>query len=183
MRRAIVALSGLLFAAISVAGEHAPDKIIPKLKQARLSLIDGIKLAEKTGAVATSAKFELTNSGTLQLSVYVVPEGLNGEPEKATLSEVAGDATRSPFRFETEVFRDKEHIARSAVHMTMFQLSKLSLRDVLQKASEAGGGVPIDVRNPRVRDGKPVADVVMALPGGKSAVVRVDLSSGRASRM
>jgi len=183
MDRTIVAAMALLISAVAAAAEHAPEKIIPKMKQARLSLMDGIALAEKNGAVATSAKFEITNSGVLQLSVYVVPEGLGREPEAVTLTELAGDTAQSPFKFETEVFQDKEHIARSAVHMTMFQLSRLSLKDVLKKANAVLGGVPIDVRNPRVRDGKPVADVTMALPNGASAVVRVDLISGQARRI
>jgi len=183
MKLVITTVLIALLCPIAQAAEHAPEKIIPRLKSARLSLADGIALAEKSGAVATSAKFEITDSGVLQLSVYVVPEGLGDEPEKSTLSELAGDASKSPFVFEKEIFEDKVHIARSAVHMTMFQLSKLSLRDVLHKANAVQPGTPIDVRNPRVIKGRPVADVVLALSNGKSATVRVDLTTGQARKL
>lgn len=174
----LVAIIAVLSSQLAMAGEHAPEKIIPLMKGAKISLMDGIVLAEKSGAVATSAKFEISDSGKLELSVYTVPEGLKVEPEKATLTELSGDASKAPFTFKEEVFADKVHIARAAVHMTMIQLSKLSLKEVLQKATAGNKGVPIDVRNPMVRNGVPVADVVVALPNGKATTVSVDLATG-----
>ena len=178
MKIILVTLVAALSCQIATAGDHAPEKIIPMLKGAKISLLDGITLAEKSGAVATSAKFEINDSGTLELSVYTVPEGLQIEAENATLTELSGDASQDKFTFHEKIFTDKEHIARAAVHMTIIQLSKLSLREILQIATAEKKGVAIDVRNPMVRNGVPVADVVMSLPNGQAATVSVNLATG-----
>lgn len=81
----------------------------------------------------TSAKYEVED-GKLMLSIYTVPEGLKGEPEKATLTEMSGKASAGTAGLKAEVFTDKEHIARATVHMTHFQLSKLSLKNVIRLA-------------------------------------------------
>ena len=104
------------------------------------------------------------------------------EPEKATLTEISGDVAVAPFKPEFEVFTDKEHIARASVHMTLLQLSKFTLKQTIRRALARQAGVPIDVRNPRVIDGRPVADVIIATDDcdedNDAATVRVDLLSG-----
>jgi hypothetical protein len=162
-----------------LAGDHDPKVIIPLLKDAKITLLDGIDYAEKSSGPATSAKFEVSD-GKLILSVYTIPEGLGVEPETATLTEMGAVATESPIKPVFEVFADKEHIARASVHMTLFQLSKLNLKQVIQRALKVKAGAPIDVRNPMVRDSRPVADVVIADYDGDAYTVTVDLLSGRA---
>ena len=147
----------------SFAGDHDPKSIIPLLKTSKVSLLDGIAFAEKTSGVVTSAKYEVEN-GALMLSVYTVPEGLGGEPETATL---------------TEVFADKEHIARASVHMTLFKLSKANIKQVIALALRRVPGTPIDIRNPRVANHRAVAEVVIACPSGKATTVAVDLLNGQ----
>ncbi|HUP57160.1 MAG TPA: hypothetical protein VM598_06885, partial [Bdellovibrionota bacterium] len=137
--------------------------------------------AEQTSGISTSAKFEV-DQGVLVASVYTVPEGIATAPEAATLTEIAGNAAVSPFQAKVEVFEDKAHIARAASHLTLMQLSKLSLKEVIRKAIRSRGGTPIDVRNPTVRDGRAVADVVMLDSYLEPFTVTVDLIRGSVVR-
>jgi hypothetical protein len=172
-------LIGLLGVTSAFAGDHDPKHIIPLLGEAKMSLLEGIEFAEKVSGVATSAKFEIADDGKLVLSVYTVPEGLDGEPEKATLSELSGVVTDSPFKYQVEVFADKAHIARAAVHMTLFQLSCLNLKDVIHRALSVKKGTVIDVRNPKVDAGRPVASVIIVDAAKTVYTVTVDLDGGR----
>ncbi len=113
------------------------------------------------------------------LSVYTVPEGLGVEPEKATLTEFGGAVSESPFKPSAEVFADKEHIARSAVHMTLFQQSRYTLAQVVLQALKQVPGIPIDVRNPMIRGKRPVADVVIVDSYEQAFTVTVDLLTGK----
>lgn len=81
---------------------------------------------------------------------------------------------------KAELFTDKEHIARASVHMTMFQLSKLNLKQVIEVALIKQRGTPIDVRNPMVRNHRPVADVIIVDEKQNAVRVMVDLLSGKA---
>jgi hypothetical protein len=156
----LLALTSALQLTSSHAADHDPKSIITLLKDSKMSLLEGIDYAERSSGPATSAKFEV-DGGRLILSVYTIPEGLEIEPEKATLTELGGVATESPFKPNTKVFADKEHIARASVHMTLFQLSPYSLKQVIQRALMRQPGTPIDVRNPMVRNQRPVADVII----------------------
>jgi hypothetical protein len=159
------------------AGDHDPKVIIPHLKYAKMTLLEGIGFAEKTSGAATSAKYEV-GDGKLILSIYTVPEGLGVEPEKATLTEISGVATEV-FKPSTEVFTDKEHIARSAVHMTLMQQSPFTLKQVVNLALKRVAGVPIDIRNPMIRGKRPVADVVVVDAKEQAFIVTVDLLTGK----
>ena len=165
---------------LASAGNHDPQAIIPLLKDAKMTLLEGIVYAENLSGPATSAKFEVGDQNQLILSIYTVPEGLGVEPERATLSEVGGVVTETPFKPEIEVFSDKEHLARASVHMTLFQLSKLTLKQVIESALRVKCGTPIDVRNPMVRNRRPVADVIIVDEDNRDFTVSVDLLSGKA---
>jgi hypothetical protein len=180
MKNTFVALAVVLATVSAFAGNHDPKAIIPLLKGSKVSLLEGIDYAEKTSGVATSAKFEVSDD-KLVLSVYTIPEGLGVEPEKATLTELSGPASEGASALAPEVFADKEHIARASVHMTLFQLSKFTLKEVIQKALRRQPGQAIDVRNPVVRNRRPVADVIIATDCENEAAVTVsvDLLSGR----
>ena len=167
---------GLVSSIGTFAGDHDPKAIIPLLKSAKMSLLQGIDYAEKFSGVSTSAKFEVED-GKLMLSVYTVPEGLGVEPEKASLTEVSGDVGQAHFKPNVEVFTDKEHLARASVHMTLFQLSPFTLKQVINKALYFQKGTPIDVRNPTVRNHRPVADVVI-VDDDDVYTISVDLLSG-----
>jgi hypothetical protein len=174
----IANLVALLFAGTSYGGGHDPKAIAVLLKDSKISLLEGIEQAEKTSGPATSAKFETTSDGKLALSIYTVPEGLGVEPEKATLTELAGDPSVNPFAPAVEVFADKEHIARASVHMTLFQLSKFTLKQAVRKALKRVPGTALDVRNPMMRQKRAVADVIIAAKDGDFYTVTVDLVNG-----
>jgi hypothetical protein len=170
----LIIVSMVLNCSLGLAADHDPKVIIPMLKDAKISLLQGIEMAERAGVPVTSAKYEVDN-GKLILSIYVIPEGLGIEPEKATLTEVSGVATESPFKPKSVVFTDKEHIARATVHMTLFQLSRYSLKQAILAAVKYRPGTPIDVRNPMVRGKRAVADIVIAGTDGNAYSVTVDL--------
>jgi hypothetical protein len=179
MKTAILALSLVLASQSALAANHDPKAIAAMLGTAKVSLVEGITFAEKTSGVATSAKFEI-DKGKLVLSIYTIPEGLGVEPEKATLTELVGNAADGTVGLKTHVFEDKEHIARSAVHMTLFQLSPMSLKQVIDQALSRQNGIVIDVRNPMIRNQRPVADVILVDDDGDDAyTVTVDLLNGK----
>jgi hypothetical protein len=179
MKRILILIVGIFSCLNAFGGGHDPKAIAILLKDAKISLVDGIDQAERSSGPATSAKFEIGDDGKLVLSVYTIPEGLAVEPEKATLTELSGDPTISPFVSVGHVFADKEHIARASVHMTLFQLSKMSLKQVIRKALHRIPGSALDVRNPVVRNRRPVADVIINGLDKEFYVVTVDLLNGR----
>lgn len=162
------------------AADHDPKSIIPLLKDSKVSLLDAISYAIANSGPATSAKFEVANN-KLMVSIYTVPEGLNVEAEKATLTEFSGPAIEGTKGLKAEIFVDKEHIARASVHMTLFQLSRFDLTKVVQIAVKRKPGTAIDVRNPIVRNERPVADVVIVDKQNQVSTVTVDLLSGKTS--
>lgn len=175
----LTVLAFVLVHNLAFAGGHDPKEIIPLLKNSKMTLIEAINYAEQTSGVVTSAKFEISDDGKLAVSVYTVPEGLSVEPETATLTELSGDATEDLSKLGKEVFADKEHLTRASVHMTLFQLSKLSLKQVIAKAVKLRAGQAIDVRNPMMRNHRPVADVIIASDDQNVYVATVDLLNGR----
>lgn len=181
MKMSLLITSLLMTVALTSAraGNHDPKAIAALLKDAKISLLEGIEYAQKTSGPTTSAKFEI-DGGKLVLSIYTIPEGLGVEPEKATLTELGGSATEAPFKPAVEVFKDKEHIARASVHMTLFQLSPFNLKQVVERALKKVAGTPIDVRNPMVRNHRPVADVVIVDSYQDVFMVTVDLLTGKA---
>lgn len=176
-------VASLAMQSLAHAASHDPTAIAALMPSSKLSLVEGIKLAETSHGPATSAKFEVNDEGKLVLSIYTIPEGFDIEPEKATLSEIAMDPTAAEPGLRLEKFEDKEHIARSAAHMTLFRLSRFKLTDVLEKAAQATKASPIDVRNPTIVDKHPVADIILLDQQGKAQTVRVDLLSGETTRI
>jgi hypothetical protein len=73
------------------------------------------------------------------------------------------------------------HIARSAMQLTLLQLSKLSLEDVIKKATAGQKGTVFSAI-PAVNNGKPVVVVGIAKPDGTRTDVLFDLQSGKATR-
>jgi hypothetical protein len=88
--------------------------------------------------------------------------------------ELIGPATDSTWKTETEVFADKEHIARSAMQLTLMQLTRMSLADVVKKAEAQQSGTVYSAI-PAVENGRPVVNVLVATKDGISKHVTVDL--------
>src|SRR5215207_1875699 len=132
----LIILSGTLTGDDRVLARHQEREagvLLVKLKDSKISLADGIRQAEKAYGRAVSAKFEMKGD-RLMLSVYTAKEGLGKDSEHNVLMELIGDATQPQWTPETEVFEDRPHIARSAMHLTSMQLTKLTLADVVKRA-------------------------------------------------
>src|SRR5215217_3939665 len=155
------ALTSALFLTVLKVGAAEDDgALLGRLKDSKHSLADGIKQAEKENGPGISAKFEMKGD-TLMLSVYTAKAGLEKDAEHNTLIELQGDAAKSTWTPEIEVFEDKKHLTRSAMQLTLVQLSKLSLVDAIKKAAAAQPGT-IYSAIPAVKDGNPVFNVKVA---------------------
>jgi uncharacterized membrane protein YkoI len=171
----VVTAAALVCGGVMVAArQHGEDKqLLSKLAASRHTLVDGIRQAEKTGGTAISAKFEM-KSDQLMLSVYTAKQGRERDPEHNTLMELIGPATDAAWKPDTEVFADTEHIARSAMHLTLLQLSRMSLSDAIKQAEAQQPGTVYSAI-PSVDKGRPVVDVLVATKDGQSKHVTVDL--------
>lgn len=163
---------------LTTANVWAADdaQLLQQLKQARFSLVDAINNAEKTSGPAISAKFEM-DGNDLVFSVYTAPQGLMVSAEETELMELSGSAVSLPVTAKTEIFTDKEHIARASTHLTLMELSTLTLKQVIELAQSYQSGIVFSVKNPLVRNHRAVADVSILKVDGKVAVVSIDLLS------
>jgi uncharacterized membrane protein YkoI len=177
---ALILIAGLLLGASRVAAEDGDAAIIAKLKDSKLSLADGIAQSEKENGAAISAKFELEGD-KLSLSVYAAKAGLNKHAEHNTLIELSGDPTQGTWKSDTEVYEDKKHLTRSAMQLTLVQLSKITLADAIKKAEAVQAGTVYSI-TPAIKDGNPVFQVKIANAEGKSISVVVDGKTGEASK-
>jgi hypothetical protein len=185
LNKTLIAVFAILFGMLAgqdgvKAQHHEKDEgvLLAKLKDSKHSLVDGIRQAEKANGPAISAKFEMKGDN-LMLSVYTAKEGLGKDSEHNVLTELIGDASKTEWEPVIEVFEDKPHIARSAMHLTVLQLTKLTLEDVVKRASAQQRGTVYSVI-PAVRGGKSIFDVLVATPDGKSVHLEIDPSTGKA---
>lgn len=161
------------------AGKHDDTKLIAALTKSLHTLEAGIKqAAAKAPEAAISAKFELDDKGELSLSVYVAEKGLNVDAEHNVLEELSGSPTSEKWTAETEVFKDVEHVARSAEQLTIVALSKMPLVDIIAKAQKDQPGTVYSV-TPNMRDRKAVF-VVLVADKGKSVELAYDAMTGDA---
>jgi hypothetical protein len=154
------------------SGPEPPDPMPGKMKAAKHTLLEGIQQAQKENGPAISAKFEFED-GKLMLSVYTAKAGLERDAEHNVLMELNGEATKPKWEPKSEVFEDKEHLARSAEQLTLMQLTPLTLEDATKKAIAMKKGTVYSVI-PMVKDGKTVFDVIVATGAGKSAHIAID---------
>ena len=168
------------FATTARGGEAGDAELLKRLTESKHSLVDGIKQAEKGNGPAISAKFEVED-GKLWLSVYTAKQGREKDAEHNVLMELKGEPDGAEWQPKTEVFQDKEHIARSAMQLTLLQLSKLSLEDVVKKATAGQKGTVFSAI-PAVNNGKPVVVVGIANPDGTRTNVLFDLQTGKSTK-
>jgi uncharacterized membrane protein YkoI len=157
--------------------DQSASALIVRLKESRISLVDGIRQSEKQYGLAISAKFELED-GALNLSVYNAKESRSKDAEHNVLTEAAGDATKVPWTPKMEIFEDKEHLKRAAMHLTLVQTSKLGLADVVQKVSDRGTVYSV---TPTLTGNAAAFEVLVATADGKSAKFIVDARTGTVS--
>jgi hypothetical protein len=164
----------------SAAAQHAavtPAELVSSLPQSKLSLVDGIRQAETANGPAVSAKFEVED-GKLLLSVYTAKNGLSKDAEHNVLMELKGDATIAQWQPKLEVFEDKPHIARAAMHLTVLQFTKMTLSDLIQKAAAVQNGTVYSAI-PTVKGQKAAVDFLIGTPDGKSIPLTLDAQTGQ----
>src|SRR5262245_25259887 len=171
----LVAAAALL-STKALAGEDDEDAATLKsLSTTKHTLAEGIAQAAKSPGVAISAKFEDEGKG-LSLSVYVAGKGLGTDADENVLEELSGSPAGAAWAPETEVFKDVEHVARSAEQLTLMRLTSLTLADAIAKVEKAKKGTVFSV-TPEIRGKKPVFEVKVA-DGGKATEILLDLMTG-----
>ena len=168
-------LATALLAANDVAAGGDETAVVAKLKASKHTLLEGIQSVQKDNGVAISAKLEVED-GKLFLSVYTAKAGLTPDAEHNVLMELKGDATAARWEPKAEVFEDKPHLARSAMHLTAMQTTPLTLEGVIKVAAAKKKGTVYSVI-PAIRDGKTVFDVRVATAAGKSEQLTIDEST------
>ncbi len=126
-------------------GSAATDKRVPELgnnvsivEQSKISLADGVALAESKNGPVIEAKFELGDDGKLSLSLYPAGKPMNMDAERNQFQELSGDPTAKTFQGSLEVFADQEHLTRSARDLTLLQLGTTTIADAIDEASCSG---------------------------------------------
>jgi len=114
----------------------------------------------------------------LSLSVSVAEKGLGVDAEHNVFKELGGGPDSAAWTPETEVFKDVEHVSRSAEQLTIMALSKMTLAAVIAEAQKDQPGTTYSV-NPKMRDRKAVF-VVLVANQGKSAELAYDAMTGNA---
>jgi hypothetical protein len=174
---AILALSG---AANAHSAATEGDGPVRHLASSKHTLVDGIRHAEKLGGAAISAKFEVED-GKFWLSVYSARRGMKPDAEHNTLVEYKGEAALETWDPPADVFQDVAHVARSAMQLTLLQANRSSLEDAIKQASSVQTGTVYSAI-PTVANGRPSVLVSFATGDGKSAVIEVDLRTGKAGK-
>lgn len=134
------------------------------LQQSKVSLADGIRQATKGTEVPISAKFELDDEGKLSLSVYTAGKGLSVDVKDNVLKELSGSPESATWNPKEEVFTDQEHLERAGKHLQLVAKSKLSVLDIVEKASKKYPGTVFAV-TPEVKDEKSVYEVKISKDG------------------
>jgi uncharacterized membrane protein YkoI len=178
---AVVAVSALAFQPGDYGKKDGDSKLLAALGKSKHTLEDGIKQAAKGSEVPMSAKFEMEDDegkNELSLSVYVAEKGLGVDAEHNVFKELGGGPESEAWKPETEVFKDVEHVSRSAEQLTIMALSKLTLQEVVQKAQKDQPGTVYSV-TPKMRDRKAVF-VVLVANQGKRMELAYDAMTGSA---
>jgi hypothetical protein len=143
------------------AQENEYGALLKVLPNSKHQLADGIRQATKSTEVPISAKFELDDNGKLSLSIYTAEKGLASDAESNVLKELSGSPESAQWSPEVEVFKDPEHLKRSAEQQTLMALSTFSLLDIIARAEKEQRGRVFSVTLV-VRDRKPEFVVLVA---------------------
>jgi hypothetical protein len=177
LRRPLAAFALVLpFSAAAPSTSTCADEALLKaLPSSKHTLAEGIQQVSKGSEAAISAKFEIED-GKLSLSVYTAGKGLGVPAEHNVLQEYAGSPEAAAWKTEVEVFKDVEHVSRSAEQLTLMSLGSTTLADLVKKAEKDHPGTVYSV-TPVIRDRK-AAVVVLVAEKDKSTELLYDLASG-----
>lgn len=156
---------------LALAVPQGDDELIKLLPKSRHSLAEALQQLSKSAEVPISAKFEIED-GAFSLSVYTAGKGPAVCAARNLLQEYAGSPEAETWKPSVEVFKDVEHVARSAQQLTLTSLASVSLLDVVKKAEKAGTVYSIE---PVLKDRRPQFTVLVA-HAGKRVELAYDLS-------
>ena len=164
-------------AAADYKADAETEALVKALPSAKITLEAGIEQVAKKPEAALSAKFELED-GKLMFSVYTAEKGLDADAEHNVLKEFGGVASEAKWAPKAEVFKDVEHVARSAAQLTLMQGSKVSLADVIHSASKLEQGTVFSVIP--VSEGRHQIFRVLVAKDGKVTELRFNAHNGQA---
>jgi hypothetical protein len=154
------------------------QQLLKALPESKHTLAEGIEQAAKAPEVAISAKFEVED-GKLSLSVYTAEKGPTAPAEGNVLKELAGSPLAAKWTPEVEIFKDVEHVSRSAEQLTLIALSQASLLDIVKKAQIDQPGTVFSI-TPVLRNRSPLF-VALVAAGGKAVELDYNLKGERVS--
>ena len=164
----------------------ASDARTPELANASDALASKITMADAAkqieGAMGTliEAKFEPDGAGHLSLSLYPLGKPVGVDPTNNVFQEAAGDPKASPFAPGLETFHDFEHLSRSTRDLTIVQLSKLTMRDAIERGRYLGF---VYWAIPTMQAGRAGYGVYAVAHDGDSQYVFVDGQGSRARQV
>jgi hypothetical protein len=161
MRRSVMlaVAFGLAMLGSSIFRSDVSDQaaLIKALKDAKLTLLQGIAQVAKGTEVPIEAKYQMVH-GKLMLSIYTSAKGFDTAAEDNSFNEYIGDVTTATWTPKKDVFADLKHIARSAQYHALLSMSKVSIPTIIQKA--LAQGTVLSVKE-KIRGGKPVFEVMV----------------------
>jgi hypothetical protein len=177
MRSVMLAVAfGLAMLGGSIVRSDVSDQaaLIKALKDAKLTLLQGIAQVAKGTEVPIEAKYQMVH-GKLMLSIYTSAKGFDTAAEDNSFNEYIGDVTTATWTPKKDVFADLKHIARSAQYHALLSMSKVSIPTIIQKA--LAQGTVLSVKE-KIRSGKPVFEV-MVVQGSTIKPTFYDLVTGQ----
>jgi hypothetical protein len=144
--------------------------LVESLSKSKLTLLQGVRQAAKEHGAVISAKFELED-GKLSLSVYTAEKGLSIPAEQNVLEELSGSPEGDKWEPKVEVFKDVEHVARSAEQLALVAVGRTSIADLIARVQKAQGGTVFSVK-PVVKNHKAMAEVMVATKGKVTKLLR-----------
>src|SRR5207237_9179685 len=129
IRYALMLATFLAFTCAQAEDAHDMKPLVDSLSKSKVTLLDGFRQAAKSHGTVISGKFEMED-GKLSLSVYTGEKGLNVTAEQNVLEELSG-SPEDKWEPKVDVFKDVEHISRSAEQLAIVALGHTSTADLL----------------------------------------------------
>ena len=170
---AAFALTAMLGGLNTLSAQPADQALLQALGSPKITLVQGIAQVAKGAEVPTEAKYEMED-GKLMMSVYTSAKGFSTAAEDNSFVEYNGAATAGAWSPKKEAFADFKHIARAAQYHALLSMTKVTIPDIIRKASARGTVFSV---KEKIRNGKPVFEVITA-QGNKASTSFYDLVTG-----
>jgi hypothetical protein len=137
--------------------------LLKALPNAKHSLVQIIADVSKGGEVPIEAKYEM-DKGKLLVGAYTAVKGIGIDAERNSFKEYNGVSTETNWKPKTEVFKDAEHLKRSAQYATLLSLTKVTLLSIATKAAADRPGTVFEIK-PVIENGASLFAVRVAHDG------------------